>query len=61
MEMNEEIAELIVRRASASQIREAAIASGMTTLREDGVSKVLNGITTVEEITRVVSTAGAYA
>ncbi len=61
MEMNEEIAELIVRRASAGQIREAAIASGMTTLRDDGVTKVLNGITTVEEVTRVVSTAGAYA
>ncbi len=61
MELNEEIAELIVRRASAGQIREAAIASGMTTLREDGLEKVVNGITTVEEITRVVSTAGAYA
>ena len=61
MEMNEEIAELVVRRASAGQIREAAIASGMTTLRDDGINKVLDGITTVEEITRVVSTAGAYA
>ncbi len=61
MELNEEIAELIVRRASAGQIREAAVASGMTTLREDGMDKVLDGITTVEEITRVVSTAGAYA
>jgi type IV pilus assembly protein PilB len=61
MEMNEEIAELIVRRASAGQIREAAVASGMTTLRDDGMAKVLNGMTTVEEVTRVVSTAGAYA
>ncbi len=61
MEMTEEIAELIVRRASAGQIREAAIASGMITLREDGIDKVMNGITTVEEVTRVVSTAGAYA
>jgi len=44
MEMNEEIAELIVRRASAGQIREAAIASGMITLREDGIQEVtLNG------------------
>jgi len=61
MEMTGEIAELIVRRASAGQIREAAIASGMITLREDGIDKVMNGITTVEEVTRVVSTAGAYA
>ncbi len=61
MEMTDEIAELIVRRASAGQIREAAIASGMITLLEDGVDKIMNGITTVEEVTRVVSTAGAYA
>ena len=61
MEMTEEIAELIVRRASAGQIREAAIASGMITLRQDGIDKVMNGITTVEEVMRVVSTAGAYA
>ena len=61
MEMTEEIAELIVRRASAGQIREAAIATGMITLREDGIDKIMNGITTVEEVTRVVSTAGAYA
>ncbi len=61
MEMTEEIAELIVRRASAGQIREAAVASGMITLREDGIDKIMNGITTIEEVTRVVSTAGAYA
>ncbi len=60
MVMNEEIAELIVRRASAGQVREAAMAAGMKTLREDGMTKVLNGITTVEEVTRVVATAGAY-
>ena len=61
MVMNEEIAELIVRRASAGQIREAAIAGGMGTMREDGITKIRNGVTTVEEVTRVVATAGAWA
>ena len=61
MVMNEEIAELIVRRASAGQIREAAIAGGMGTMREDGITKICNGVTTVEEVTRVVATAGAWA
>jgi type IV pilus assembly protein PilB len=60
MVMNAEIAELIVKRASAGQIREAALAAGMTTLQEDGFSKVLAGITTVEDLQRVVFTAGAW-
>jgi type IV pilus assembly protein PilB len=58
--MNAEIAELITKRASAGQIREAALAAGMTTLGEDGFSKVLQGITTVEDLQRVVFTAGAW-
>lgn len=60
MVMNQDIAELIVKRASAGQLREAAVAAGMVTIREDGFKKVLRGITTVEELTRVVFTAGAW-
>jgi len=59
MEMNREIGELIVKRASAGQIKEAALAAGMITLGMDGFDKVRNGITTVEELARVVFTAGA--
>ncbi len=58
MEMNREISELIVKRASAGQIKEAALAHGMITLGMDGFEKVLQGRTTVEELTRVVFTAG---
>ncbi len=58
--MNAEIAELIIKRASAGQIREAALAAGMTTLSEDGFGKVLQGITTVDDLQRVVFTAGAW-
>ncbi len=60
MVMNSEIAELIIKRASAGQIREAALASGMVTLQEDGIDKVLRGITTVDDLTRVVFTAGSW-
>ncbi|MEN6345751.1 MAG: ATPase, T2SS/T4P/T4SS family [Armatimonadia bacterium] len=61
MTMNQEIAELIVKRASAGQIKEAALAAGMITLQKDGFRKVLSGMTTVEELTRIVFTAGSYA
>lgn len=58
MRLNDEIAELIVRRAPLADIREAAKANGMHELREDGLDKVLQGITTPEEVMRVVFTAG---
>jgi type IV pilus assembly protein PilB len=50
---NEEIERLIMERASSNQIREAAIRQGMITLRQDGLEKVRQGITTVAEIVRV--------
>jgi len=56
--MNTEIADLISRRAPISEIRDAAIASGMTTLLQDGWRKVLAGITTPQEVLRVVTTVG---
>lgn len=58
MVTNDEIAELIVRRAPLADIREASKANGMKELREDGLDKVLAGITTPEEVKKVVFTAG---
>jgi len=58
MRVNDEVAELIVRRASLNDIRDSAKANGMKELREDGLQKVLEGITTPEEVMRVVFTAG---
>ncbi|MDO8588168.1 MAG: ATPase, T2SS/T4P/T4SS family [Armatimonadota bacterium] len=58
MRINDEIAELVVRRAPLADIREAAKANGMHELKEDGLWKVLEGITTPEEVMRVVFTAG---
>lgn len=58
MRMNDEIAELVVRRAPIADVREAAKANGMHELREDGLLKVLEGMTTPDEVMRVVFTAG---
>lgn len=58
MVMNAEIAELIVRRAPLADIKAAAKANGMKELREDGLQKVLTGVTTPDEVMRVVFTAG---
>ena len=58
MVMNAEMAEMIVRRAPLTDLKEAAKANGMKELREDGLVKVLEGQTTPEEVMRVVFTAG---
>ncbi|MFQ5451130.1 MAG: GspE/PulE family protein, partial [Nitrospinaceae bacterium] len=51
--VDESIRQLILSKATAQIIREAARKSAMRTLREDGWRKVIRGITTVEEILRV--------
>ena len=58
MRVNEELAEMIVRRAPLSEIKEAARANGMHTMQEDGFRKCRDGLTTIEEVMRVVFTAG---
>jgi type IV pilus assembly protein PilB len=54
MPVTEEIERLTVEHASAAVIAQAARDSGMTTLRGDGMLKVMQGVTTLEEILRVV-------
>jgi type II secretion system protein E len=51
--MSEALRPLIIERASSSSIKQAAIARGMRTLRDDGWDKVKLGLTTVEEVARV--------
>ncbi len=53
MMINEEIRRLILSNVPSSQVRKAAIESGMKSLREDGMEKVLEGVTTLEEVLRV--------
>jgi type II secretion system protein E len=50
---NEEIRVLASERRGTNEIRKAAIASGMRTLRQDGWLKVALGLTTIEEVLRV--------
>ncbi|WP_084758784.1 GspE/PulE family protein [Thermosipho affectus] len=56
--VNDELKYLINNRVSLSEITKAAKRGGMRTLFEDGLYKVLNGETTLEEIIRV--TGGMY-
>ena len=51
--LNEHIRSLIIRRASAGEIKREAILHGMATLRQDGWRKVLAGMTTIEEVLAV--------
>lgn len=51
--MNEEIRDLIFKRVTSQTIREAALKAGMRTLRQDGLKKVLAGVTTLGEVLRV--------
>ncbi|MCJ7818946.1 MAG: hypothetical protein MUP25_03890 [Syntrophales bacterium] len=44
---------LILQRADASTLQQAAVSLGMKTLAADGWSKVAQGVTTVEEVLRV--------
>ena len=53
MLINSKIRELIFADASSTQLRDAAISQGMMTLYSDGMDKVMNGITTFEEVHRV--------
>jgi type IV pilus assembly protein PilB len=54
LSVNEKIKQLISEKASTQVIREAAKKTvGMISLREDGLGKVLKGITTLEEVDRV--------
>jgi type IV pilus assembly protein PilB len=54
MPMSEEIERLTVEHASAAAISRVAIEQGMVTLREDGMLKVVDGVTSIDEILRVV-------
>lgn len=51
--ITEAVAQLILRRASAGEIEEVARREGMITMKQDGYLKVLEGVTTIEEVLRV--------
>jgi type IV pilus assembly protein PilB len=53
MRFTEGLKELVLQGASTAELKSAAIKNGMSTLRMSGISKVMDGVTTTEEILRV--------
>jgi len=56
LELDEDIRDLIAGSAPLPELRRAAREKGARTLREDGLQKIREGVTTVEEVLRVTST-----
>jgi type IV pilus assembly protein PilB len=56
-EMSGELRESVLRGEPASRLRETAVAHGMITLRQDGIDKAVAGLTTLEELFRVLADA----
>ncbi len=52
--MTDEVAELVIARAPAEAIAKLAATQGMSTLRDDGMRKVAEGLTSIEELMRVI-------
>jgi general secretion pathway protein E len=59
LSIDEPVRRLIQSRGTASEIKDASIRSGMRTLREDGIAKILAGATTIAEVERVTHASDA--
>jgi type IV pilus assembly protein PilB len=55
LKMSPAISNLIMKEATADEIEEQAKKEGMTTMIEDGIFKAAQGVTTIEEVLRVIS------
>ena len=55
LQVTEEIRRLAIRNASGAEIKHAAVAQGLRTLRDDGAQKVLSGLSTIDEVLRVTA------
>jgi len=53
MPISEKISKLIIEKAAASEIQKQAMEEGMLTMKQDGYVKVLEGVTTIDEVIRV--------
>ena len=54
MKMSESLERLTVENASSDELMRAAVDEGMLTLRDDGFAKAKMGLTSIEEVLRVV-------
>ena len=55
MIMNDKLRELVLKNASTAELNQEALKQGMISLRDDGVQKILQGITTLEEVLRATT------
>jgi general secretion pathway protein E len=53
MILDDQVKSLILKTSDSNAIKHLAVEQGMVTLRQDGALKVVNGLTTVEEVLRV--------
>jgi type IV pilus assembly protein PilB len=53
MRFTDSLKELVLQGASSAELKAGAIKAGMSSLRMSGIKKVLDGVTTTEEILRV--------
>ena len=53
MPIKEEIKELVIKGATALDLKKAAMNAGMLTLRMSGLTKLKEGVTSIEEVLRV--------
>lgn len=58
LEMTDKIRKLVVEKAPSTKITAAAMEEGMTTMLQDGIQKVFNGVTTLDEVLRAVRMNG---
>ena len=54
LKMDNELDDLVSRRASIHQLKQAAITKGFRPLAADGVKRILDGVTSLAEVARVV-------
>lgn len=54
LQVTNEIKQLILKRSGVQEIKELAVAQGMHTLRQEGIDKVLEGTSSIEEVLRVL-------
>jgi type II secretory ATPase GspE/PulE/Tfp pilus assembly ATPase PilB-like protein len=55
LEVDDAVRDLIMKDSDAGRIAKQAVASGMITMFEDGIEKVMIGLTTIDEVIRVTS------
>ena len=57
MELSPDLREMAFNKKPTMELRAKALAEGMTSLQEDGVRKILSGMTTIEEILTITHRA----